>query len=479
MPWPAGGHAPTSLLRSAGRTGIFRAGFAGFLEFCKHIGLSLEPFQKRLVRPYFAGRLEIVAILPFGNGKSTLLAALGLHHMLTTEKAECIVAASAADQAAIIFDQMVMLIGDEDEAASLPLDAKRGIRAIYHKGIGPNRRPLGRIRVISADVKKNSGAIPTLVLVDELQAHPDGFLYNMFRGRLKKRNAQMVTISNAGWDEDSFLAQVRLKAHESESFTRKGMMNHARVGSMEFFEWCLTDRDNPKNVTLVKKANPLPNVTKESLREWLESPGLIQAEWLRGACGIWTMAQQPWLQPEDWDRLKVDVGALTSGDPVVMAVRVGAGAGIALASPREDGRIAVAAKIIPAPEQGRMSLEGLEWTIRRLAEEYNVQQVLYDPKSFMRSAEILQQAGIPMVEAPQVPVRYAEATATLWRLIAAGLIVHDGDEALRREVLAGQTKETEQGWRLVATEQTRSLIALALAVHSASALMDTPTYWVL
>jgi hypothetical protein len=67
----------------------------------------------------------------------------------------------------------------------------------------------------------------------------------------------------------------------------------------------------------------------------------------------------------------------------------------------------------------------------------------------------------------------------MWRLITAELLIHDGDEALRREVLAGQTKETEQGWRLVATEQTRSLIALALAVHSASALMDTPTYWVL
>jgi len=84
-----------------------------------------------------------------------------------------------------------------------------------------------------------------------------------------------------------------------------------------------------------------------------------------------------------------------------------------------------------------------------------------------------------MLATPQTPIRYAEATATLWRLISAGLIVHDGDEDLRREVLAGQTKETEQGWRLVATEQTRALIALALAVHQASAQMDTPSYWAL
>jgi len=257
------------------------------------------------------------------------------------------------------------------------------------------------------------------------------------------------------------------------------MMNHARVGSMEFFEWCLGDRDDVKNVTLVKKANPLKHVSKEALKEWLESPGLIWPEWLRGACGIWTLAQQPWLPDEDWDRLQVDVGGLADGDSVYVAVRIGRGAGIAMASPRPDGRVAVGARVIPAPEQGRLSLEGLEWAIRRLAEQYNVRAVLYDPKQFMRSAEILQQAGIPMQEAPQTPPRYAEATATLWRLIAAQLIVHDGDDALRREVLAGQTKETEQGWRLVATEQTRALIALALAVHQASAQMDTPSYWAL
>ena len=224
---------------SAHDAAIFRPGLQGFVDFCANLTLDtgnrlvLEPFQRLIMKAYFAGRIEIVAILPFGNAKSTLLAALGLHHMLTTEKAECIVAASAALQAGIIFDQMAGLI----ESSDLPLDAKRGIMAIYHKGDGPNRKPLGRIKVISADVKKNSGAIPTLVLVDELQAHPDGGLYNMFRGRLKKRGAQMVTISNAGWDRDSFLAQIREKAHEHESFTRKGMRNHAVVGSMEFFEW--------------------------------------------------------------------------------------------------------------------------------------------------------------------------------------------------------------------------------------------------
>jgi phage terminase large subunit-like protein len=365
------------------------------------------------------------------------------------------------------------------DGSDLPLDAKRGIRAIFHQGQGPNRKPLGRIKVISADSRKNSGVIPSLVLVDELQAHPDGSLYEMFRSRLKKRGAQMVTISNAGWDEDSFLGKMRLDFHNDPSFTRKGMFNHAETSTMEFFEWCLGPGDDSENPRVVKKANPFSGVTAESLTEWAEAKGRIEAEWLRGACGIWTSAELPWLKAEDWDCLRVDVGALAEGESVYMAIRVGAGAGIAMAAPRPDGRIAVGARIIPAPEQGRISYEGLEWQIRRLAEQYNVKAVLYDAGQFLRSAEILQQAGIPMQEAAQKPPRYVEATATLWKLITAGLIVHDGDEALRREVLAGQTTETETGWRLVATEQTRALIAMMLAVHQASAQMDTPSYWAL
>jgi hypothetical protein len=202
-------------------------------------------------------------------------------------------------------------------------------------------------------------------------------------------------------------------------------------------------------------------------------------QWRRFGAGMWTQVEETWLPEEMWDALRVDVGGLADGDPVYVAIRVGSGAGIAMASPRPDGRIAVGARIIPAPEKGRISHEGLEWQIRRLAEQYNVRSVLYDPGDFQRSAEALIQAGMPMMEAPQRPIRYTEATATLWRLISAGLIVHDGDADLRREVLAGQTKETETGWRLVATEQTRALIAMALAVHQASFQPEPVNFWAL
>jgi phage terminase large subunit-like protein len=443
---------------------------------------NLEPFQQLIAKAYFSGRLEIVAILPFGNAKSTLLAALGLYHMLTTDRAECIVAASAADQAGIIFDQMAGLI----DRSGLPLDARRAIRAIYHKpipdGVDDRGRPrfkrlLGRIRVISADVKKNSGAIPTLVLVDELQAHPDGYLYNMFRGRLNKRGAQMVTISNAGWDKDSFLAQLRQRAHDHESFTREGMMNHALAGSLEFFEWCLGEGDDPHDITTVKLANPLDHITEASLQEWHDTLGLVEAEWLRGACGLWTPTQNPFISPEMWDGLRVDIGGLEDGDDVVLAVRTGAGHGIGIASPRAGGRVAVSGISLPPPRSGRESLAKAEAVLRELCDNYNVLVIAYDGDQFRRSAELLEQEGLPMNEVPQRPQRLAQATSTFWRLVSGGLLSHDGDTVLRDRVLETSTTETTSGWRINPNANTAVVAAIAIACHEATRLPDeTPAF---
>jgi hypothetical protein len=45
-------------------------------------------------------------------------------------------------------------------------------------------------------------------------------------------------------------------------------------------------------------------------------------------------------------------------------------------------------------------------------------------------------------------------------------------------VLAGQTKESISGWRLEPTAQTAALIALAMAVHRATAQPDEPPAFV-
>jgi phage terminase large subunit-like protein len=293
----------------------------------------------------------------------------------------------------------------------------------------------------------------------------------MFRGRLKKRNAQMVTISNAGWGQDSFLGEIRKAAHEHESFSRRGMMNRAQVGGMEFFEWCLGDEDNPKNVNVVKKANPLKHVTPELLREWLHSPSTRTtagwAEWLRGACGLWTDALNPWLTGAEWDALRVDIGQIEDGEDVYAAVRDGA---VVIAAKRGEG-VQVKAFV------GERDLTATEKLLISLGERYHLSEVAVDGKSFGILFDQLLERGFPMVEFPHRPERLTQVSASIQALVASGQLHHDGDRELRAHVLAGTTKEDERGWRLVMLPENRALIAMAIAVHEAS-LHEQPVYWV-
>jgi phage terminase large subunit-like protein len=128
-----------------------------------------------------------------------------------------------------------------------------------------------------------------------------------------------------------------------------------------------------------------------------------------------------------------------------------------------------------------IALESVEAAVREACEGRNVKAVLYDPWRFQRSAEILGEEGLPVVEFPQSPERMANASENLYRLIETGCLVHDGDPVLRAHVVAGITKQTERGWRLVKDPKLArpidALIALAMAaLPAAQNLVREPAF---
>jgi hypothetical protein len=168
---------------------------------------------------------------------------------------------------------------------------------------------------------------------------------------------------------------------------------------------------------------------------------------------------------------------LDPADPAWVGVDLGVrkdSTAIVTVSARPDGRYAVAARIL-RPVEGGLPLELVEAEIRDVCEGLgNLQQVVYDPWSFRRSAEILESEGLPMFDFPQSHERMANASANLYRMIEAGELVHDGDPALRAHVMAGSVKNTERGWRLVKDPKLSrpidGLIALAMAAFPAASV---------
>ena len=83
-----------------------------FVQFCGDAltvneggPLVVESFQQRMLADYFAGVRSTVILISKKNGKTSLLGALALYHLLTTPDAECVIAAASRDQAAIMLRQ--------------------------------------------------------------------------------------------------------------------------------------------------------------------------------------------------------------------------------------------------------------------------------------------------------------------------------------------------------------------------------------
>ena len=445
---------------------------AAFERFCLELRtengepLVLESFQKRILRDHFRGVEEEVVVLPKKNGKSTVFSALGLFHLENwiEEDPEAVIGASSRDQATILYNQAGDMVerspGMEDR-----FDVRRGYRLIRLRS-----NPNARLRVLAADANTADGVIPTLALVDELHRHPSGDLYGVFRDGLDGRNGRMVTMSTAGLKEDSALGELRKRAEKLDSYKRKGAYVHAETEGFVLHEWSLTEEDDRNDLELVKAANPASWQTVEKLRKRKLSPSMTPGRWARFACGVWTNAEEPWITGETWDSLEVELGEVQDGEKVWLAIDVGTNPGIGLAAPRENEGAAVKAWLYP----GEPNLEYLEEELIALAGRYDVAEILFDRVGFQRSAELLEARGLPMVERAHSPEHLSIVSQTLHRLINTEKLWHGDEPELRTQVVEAITKETERGWRLVKSPESRALIATAVAVHWATQVVQPP-----
>ena len=119
-----------------------------FAGFCSELVLDngermlLEPFQREIVADYFAGATETLMLISKKNGKTTLLAALALFHLLTTQDAECVVAAASRDQATILYDQAVGFVRRTPALRA----ARAGAARVPRDRVAARRRPHPRAR---------------------------------------------------------------------------------------------------------------------------------------------------------------------------------------------------------------------------------------------------------------------------------------------------------------------------------------------
>jgi phage terminase large subunit-like protein len=459
-----------------------------FDRFCQRLVLEdgarmlVEPFQRAMLADYFGGTTETLVVIPKKNGKTTIMAALGLFHLLLQQDAEAVIAASSRDQATILYDQAVGFVTRTPGLDERVL-VKRGYRELR------SGRDRGRLRVLAADVDTADGVIPTLALIDELHRARSAGLYGVFRDGLGPRKGQLIAISTAGDAETSPLGQMRAAARQLPDVARDG--RHLRAASPDgayvMHEWALEPDDDRDDMQVVKLANPASWQTMEALALRHDSPSTLPSQWARYACGLWLAGEGWWLPPEAWAACLASAAApLEDGDRITLGFD---------GSRNHDATALVACRVSDGLLRPRLrplavweAPEGAaEWEIpggevdaavAAAMERYRVLRGYFDPPLWYSEidgwAREFGDASVMRYDTNRA--RMMAAVDRFRTDVVAGRLQHAGETTLTRHVLNAQVRETRGGYvlekeRRGSTNKIDVAIAAVLAYEARADLL--------
>lgn len=184
---------------------------------------QLDPWQERIVRAIYGPRDDhgnrivstVVILVPRGNRKTSLSAALALLHTIGPERVpggEVIFAASDRSQAGIAFKEARGIV-QADPKHLVPVtkvyDAFNSAKKIAYPRDGTE------LEVISADAPSKEGRTPSFVLADELHVwRGDGLWTVLTNGLDKIDNSLLVVATTAGRGDDTKAWEVIERARK-------------------------------------------------------------------------------------------------------------------------------------------------------------------------------------------------------------------------------------------------------------------------
>lgn len=479
--------------------------------------LVLEPFQLLVLREFFVtGRVELLVLLPKGNGKTLLFAGVAVFHLLTVSNAQAFVGAADREQADQLFQfaQHFAEGGDSPKWVQSRLIVRAATREIRVKG------SLGKLKVLASDSSQSGGKRhsfnPTLALIDELHAHDKPHLYTAMRSAVFKRRGLIVVISTAGHDELGVLGQMRSGYHALDtqggtveaglafdpdgSIVRgtDGRLTLARTpvdpehGAPEgrglMLEWACRGIDDPQGaddlecMETVKLANPASFVTVSSLRDLREAPGVSPWDFARYRANVWTLGAISWL-PDGLvgERMDPEAALDPEGGPVFVFVDMGRYSDSAAVVCVQDQPGGPLAEPVFYRESGGhddpIPYPDVRAAIRAACETFPVHSVGYDPKYLDETATILREEGLPMAEFPQSPERMGAAWRDLREdLVGARLRLTPGVAGVHygRHLVAGKLVELGEDLFKVVKPSPQRKIDLAAATAGANRLRHVP-----
>lgn len=428
-----------------------------------------------MLTDFFAGVRESLILLPKKNGKSTILGALGLFHLLTTPEADCIIVAASREQADIILKAARGFVRRSD---SLSGRLKVKQREIVYPALE------GVMRVRASDVDTVDGWIGTAGFIDELHRHKSPDLYGVIRDGLGPRQGRMITISTAGDDETSPLGVLRAKAYTHPGMKRKGAYRYVKTKGFAMHEWALDPDQDRDNLKLVKAANPAPWQTEKALGARRDSPSMTSWQWARFACGVWLYGEEGAFSEKEWRACEDPKSAIPDGTvgpivPIDLGLKWDTTAIVPLRVEKEEIYLDEPVIVIPPQDGTATDIETIKDVLRGMDERWSEITAVLDPEAGgeLLSQWIQSELGWNVVTHSQKHTPMALAAQRLSEVISSKHLHQPGDPDLTQHVLAAAAKTVGEGWKIVKPKRSGAkvdgAVALAMGVSVAVAEMST------
>lgn len=467
---------------------------------------QLYPWQERIVRRIYGPRhadgarivKTVFLMLPRGNRKTSLAAALSLLHVIGPEKVpagQVIFAASDREQAGIGFREAASIIREDRRLieATAIYDPHAGVKQITDKA------SRATLRAVSSDGRAQHGTTPAFVLADEIHAWQGRDLWEALKsGMAKISNNLLVIATTAGRGNESLGA-------EQYDYARRVALGE--IVNDEFLPIIFEagPDDDWQDEAVWHRVNPglahgFPSLASlRSLAAEAEHRPADRAAFKQFNLNVWqAYSRDPLFDLATYDaRCFQEDEAELEELPCYLGVDMslnGDLTAVVAAWRHDDGQITVRpiffvpgedlkgraqrdgvpyerwrhAGLIRVCEGPIINPEDVEAAIRDLCATYQVEEVAFDPHLARVVMQHLLDEGLPVVELRQTPLNMGVAAGDLERIVNGRLIRHDGHPVLRQHFASVVTSRGSSGLARMhkarATDRIDGAVAAAMAV---------------
>lgn len=468
---------------------------------------QLAPWQERIVRRIYGPRnadgsrivKQVFLMIPRGNRKTSLAAALALLHLLGPERVaagQIIFAASDREQAGIGFREAAEIVRQDArlEGVTKVYDAHNAPKTIKSTLDGSS------LKSVSSDGRAQHGTTPTFVLADEIHTWRGNDLWEALQSGMAKRSGGLTVVAttagrgNEGLAPDlyAYARGVALGQIDNEEFLP--ILFEPEEG-VQWDDEAVWHRVNPGLAygfpdldglrSLAKKAKDSPSerysFEQYNLNRWFAN----------SRDPLFDFATYDARQFEEDE---VDLEHLPCWLGVDLS-RSGDLTAVVAAFQHPDGQVTVKPTFfVPGEDlKARSDRDGVhyqDWVdrglvrlcagpiiseddveeeIRELCATYDVREIGFDPHLAQRIMQRLFDDGLPVVEVRQGPLTMGAAGADLERVVNGKLIRHDGHPILRHHLASVVAVRTDNGLVKMhkgkKTDRIDGAVAAAMAIY--------------